>query len=322
MAEIKYQEQFARLDRTPSKTLFLIFLLYSLFKGSEYRANLLRTFYVSRISQNPLNLSLVNAPKIKIVINSTDKDFALLPLVIKYAVKNSINPISSIEIAVPDRFVQNCRSLLSKSRITDIKIEIVSEDNFLSERIREKIRLNFPNRYGWVLQQFLTLDRVLKSEFPVLQVNSDTLLLRKKIWVDQFGNQEIQVSSEFHKPYYQLLEKIGIRNKSKNTSHITHHMLFQPELLSGIFSRIEVADIESLLDLVILYADKEIESPMCVEFELYALGVQNFFPTRVEFVKFGNISWKKPENFLEDQLESRMVSFSKMYNSISLHSYL
>jgi hypothetical protein len=63
----------------------------------------------------------------------------------------------------------------------------------------EKIKEYFPQKYGWVLQQFLTIEQVINSQFAgVLQINSDTLILKPVLWLDYDENQPLFVSSEYN----------------------------------------------------------------------------------------------------------------------------
>ena len=319
--EISFQKEFSRLDRRPNKVLFLLFLVYSIFKGKSYRKHLVRTYFVCRLPEHSNLLSTENLPAIKVIINSVQKDFGKLPLVIAYAEANSLNPIKNIEIAVPSNQIDSCISALSKVMDSN-KISVISEDLFLNPSIREKIKSAFPTRYGWVLQQFLTVDRVLKSDIPVLQVNSDTIILRKKAWLDLNGNQEIEVSSEYHEPYYLLLQKIGLDLKDSGASHITHHMLFQPSKFQLILRNLKISGVEDLLDLVIKNCDLRLDSPMCIEFELYAYGLLNFFAKNVSQVKFGNINVKMDLKSAQTELEKELSQYARRYNSVSMHSYL
>jgi hypothetical protein len=69
-------------------------------------------------------------------------------------------------------------------------------------------------------------------------------------------------------------------------------MIFQPKFLKQILAKSKLYSIEHLLDSVIKNYDKNTLSPMCIEFELYALGMQIYFPDKIKITKFSNVNFK------------------------------
>jgi hypothetical protein len=322
MHHLKYSHLFNRFDCKPNVCMLLPFLLFSLAKGKQYRNDLIRSYEVNKLSSPPVGISNQNHPTIEILINSTAKDFKYLNAVINRAVLNSCNEIGKITIVVPEIELYNCKNLVLEN-IHIKKIEVKSEDSILNNKIVKKIRENFPGRYGWVLQQFLTIEHVVNSNYlGVLQVNSDTFILRPVLWIDSNGDQPLLVSSEYNPPYYRLLNKINSKFPVDTYSHITHHMLFQPKILKVIMEKSNLTSVEQLLDEVIKNYDHKAISPVCVEFELYALGLLAYFPEKAIISKFGNISLNPQPNLTNVEFESIINILSKKYNSISIHSYL
>jgi len=264
----------------------------------------------------------VSLPAIELIINSERKDFRNLCEVITYAITNSVNPIEKTTVAVPASQQNECREVLS-GIVKTHRIEVLSEDLFLTDSIREKLRNTFGKRYGWALQQFLTIDRVLKSDYKgVLQVNSDTILLRPTQWIDSEGRQPILVSTEYHLPYYLFLHSLNMEFPVLTDSHITHHMLFQPEIFKEILRKSSVETLEKLVDFTTANAQVNADSPICVEFELYALGALRYFPERITLAKFGNINYPRRANSSSIDFQVELGELAKKYNSISAHSYL
>jgi hypothetical protein len=275
-------------------------------------------FRISRLPTQKTMQIQENNPTIEIIINSVKKDFPLLNYVIKYAVMNSLNKVAEVKVIVPPDQIDLCRTFV----MTNIcKISIVSENEFLSKSIREKIYKNFPDRYGWVLQQFITLDFVLKSKVSgVLQVNSDTFLLRPTRWLDSNFKQILSCSPEYHKPYYLLLNKLNPLFKIKTDPHVTHHMLFQPKFLQKILVNCGINNLTQLLEFAIENCEKD-SSPMCVEYELYAHGMLTYFHSKIELLKFGNVSSNWSHKTTNLVFEKKINELSARYNSISFHSY-
>jgi hypothetical protein len=319
----KYPEKFAQIRRKPHILELFPYVMYSLFKGRVYRKNLFRSFRINRLPLYTVTSKhSISIPVIELIINSERKDFKNLSDAIMYAVTNSINPIGKTTVAVPTDQVKECREFLS-GIVETYSIEVLSEDLFLTDEIREKLRNAFGKRYGWALQQFLTIDRVLKSEFiGVLQVNSDTILLRPTQWLDNEGRQPIFVSTEYHLPYYVFLNKLNGDFPIHTDSHITHHMLFQPDMFKEILKKSRIETLDDLVDFTVRNAEIDEASPICVEFELYALGALKYFPEKITLAKFGNINYPRQANSNSIEFRLELEELAKKYNSISAHSYL
>ena len=300
----------------------LPYLFFSLVKGKQYRKNLIRSYEVNRINTFPEPKTKKNQPAIEILVNSTSKDFKYLNTVINRAVANSYNGIAKVSITVPKKEVDVCRELLLENKNYN-KIEVKSEEDILNYQITNKIKEYFPQKYGWVLQQFLTIEQVINSQYMgVLQINSDTLILKPVLWLDNNKNQPLFVSSEYNFPYYQLLNKINNKFPIETYSHITHHMMFQPKFLRAIMNKSKLNSTEQLLDVVLENYDRSAASPICIEFEFYALGVLTYFRENIIISKFSNVSLKLKPNVDNVEFESIIQKLSKMYNSVSMHSYL
>ena len=268
-----------------------------------------------RLRSEPLPTS-PNLPQISIFVACIEKDLHLLPQVLKNAIQNSRNPIRKMTVVTPRDTPIDMNNFIS----IGVPVEFVNEEDVISESIRIKLRGRFSGRYGWVLQQLLTITHVMKSDDAgVLVINADTLILRPQVWLLENDVQILMESFEFHKPYYDFLRRFNLDESNFKSSHITHHMLMQPKYLREIYSEFiddNFQDSEYFVDQIIEFSNPSESSPICVEFELYALGMRTRYSSYIELRKFGNISVDK-----KTYQESHYESFSN-FNSISIHSYL
>lgn len=257
-----------------------------------------------------------NLPQISIFVACIEKDLYLLPQVLSNAILNSHNPIRKISVVTP----RETQVDIGNFTPLGVPIEFINEEDVISESIRIRLRERFSERYGWVLQQLLTITHVMNSdEAGILVINADTLILRPQVWLLDNDVQILMESYEFHRPYYEFLRRFRLDENAFKSSHITHHMLMQPKYLRRIYSEfigVSFREIEYLVDQVVQYSNPLESSPVCVEFELYALGMRTRFGSLIERRKFGNISVDK-----NTYRESHGESF-RNFNSISLHSYL
>ena len=280
-----------------------------------------REFYVRHRAlshpQAPFFNEEMNLPTIEITIDCAAKDSKLVTKVIKFAELNVRNPISSVKVVVPSSDFQVISGIISEN-VFQSQIIILDEDTLLDSELRDRIRALFPNRYGWIIHQFLTLQQVLNSSTSgILSIDSDTLILRPMAFLNNDGVQMLMESLEYNKPYYEFLNKINEVYPVKTPSHVTHYSFFQKRLLLGILTQLGIFNLMQLLDFIEMYADLNSSSAICIDRELYALGLIAFYPDAYTLVKFANISVS-----LNEILDPKKVqAFSEKYNSISAHSY-
>lgn len=296
-------------------------LLAALLRHPRRWRSHVRTYEATRLPNGSLQSNEV-LPPIEALIVSTEKDFGTIGHVLNNLVSGSSNEIFKVTIITPSSSVQKCVEITNSYQEKFPKgIDVQDEDDYFNQNFRSTLRDAFKSRYGWVLQQLLTMQFVFNSEYSgVLTINSDTVLLQPRIWLDQKGNQTILVSTEFHSPYYIFLNKIfGTRSIPKYT-FITHHMLMQPNYLKNVLLREGIQNIEELGLKAIQNADITLESPVCLEFEVYGQLMSKHHPELLDFRKFANIGIShNPENvpyFIEKQRSERL------YYSVSFHSYL
>jgi hypothetical protein len=320
MRSSKYIEKFSKLSNKGSYFHVFLLLPRQLIKREKgFISDWIRFVQASRISTELLDGSNGEIPDIELLTVVSGKDVKTLRLSLLSAVENSFNPVKKVTVICPIKDLVLITEAMVD--IDKVKIEIVNEDTLIAPELRNLLRQRFDQRYGWVLQQLLTVQHVLKSTSAgVLTINSDTILTRKQLWINESGKQILMRSYEWHAPYYNLLIKIGLKMERRKKSHITHHMLMQPKLFRIILQKLGIKDLVDLAHFIIENADSKELSPICVEFELYAFGLINFFKDSFEYKKFSNLGLSRNEN----ELMSTPEHYSKLfadYNSVSLHSY-
>jgi hypothetical protein len=250
------------------------------------------------------------------------KDIELLNKSIPAAIFYSNNPISQITVITRSDEVLMCRRILDSLKLKQ-KIYVVSENEYFDEEQIGNLKAKFKNRYGWVLQQLLAVNFIIKSESAgVLLLNADTTMLRKIDWLYYNESQHILTSLEYHKPYFLLLNQLIQSRIYPKWTYITHHMLFQPKYLREIFHEFQIDNMSYLILWLVKNANEMESSPLCIEFELYGQGMDILHPELLLHRKFANTSWRRTtENFKKRDLilEGRIES---PYNSISMHDYL
>jgi len=258
---------------------------------------------------------------IELVFVSIKKDFPVLVESIKFA-KLSISKYQygGVRVIVPELEVSECNALFLKSGLDEISV--VSENTLVSPDSVVMLRATFAERSNWVLQQILKVQAVLTSTSDAsLIVDSDTLLLNRRPWFSTNGSQLLTPSYEYNAPYYYFLERLGISDQNPKYTFISHHMLMQNSELAKTFMALEWDDAHDMVEYICHNADAQLESPVCVEYELYAQSLLRRSPNKVHLGIWSNLSISR--TFLERILNSKSVVLllARYFHSVSLHSW-
>lgn len=318
-----YFRYFSGLGRKPRLVHIVCLLPNILFRGVDF-LSLFRIFVLANRFPNRVIRQRQDVPEIELLVCSTAKDLWLLTDCLTHAIKSSINPISKVSVIVPSRDVEACfTEIADLATNTDINFDVIDENSLIPDLARSELIQKMGQSYGWALQQFLTVAFVCNSSSKgVLAVNSDTVILQPRLWLEADGKQELLVSWEYHKPYYKVLKKLDSSLSNIEFSLICHQMLFQPNYFRRILSDLNVDSISQFIDLVLENTDLTQKSPFCVEFELYGQKILRKHPTKVILNRFANISVNLDTDVRIRHHQIREFIVAGEYNSVSNHSWM
>ena len=189
-------------------------------------------------------------PEIEVTIDCAEKDINMLNIVILYLVSNTLNPISLIYVISPSNLIERIESEIKKLNIL-VPILVSDENQIISEEIRSRIKNKFPDRYGWILHQFLTLQQVLNARKKgILSIDCDTILLRPMAFLNNSGTQILMESLEFHAPYYEFLNKIDSNYPVITPTHVTHYSFFQKDIMLSLLKKVNCHSLEMFFDFI------------------------------------------------------------------------
>lgn len=257
---------------------------------------------------------------IELVIVSISKDFDILPDSIDYALR-ALRPytISGVRVIVPSRDVAACQKLLMNCKY---QVEIVDESDLISQKYFKKLTDIFGNRNTWVLQQLLKVRGVLTSKSDaVLILDSDTVLLRPRPWFSSAGHQILMPSMEYNDSYYQFLAKLNISELVPQYSFISHHMLMQPKILSNLLNSLDLLEIEKFITYICDNANTKVQSPICIEYELYGQHLFKTEPKGYFLERWSNISISRRYSNIILKSKLAKMTLRTFYNSVSFHSW-
>lgn len=187
--------------------------------------------------------SRLNKPNnfIDVVIPCTEKDLRTLPLCIK-AVRKYGKDINRV-LVISDKKLTDEAEWFDEKQFEFSKVDIAFEIFQNKERATEYIN-DSRNRIGWLYQQLLKLYAPLtipNISVNVLILDADTIFLKPISFMDHEGNALYNVGDEYHIPYFEHMKKLLPDSKRifQNYSGITHHMLFQRQIIEAICENVK-----------------------------------------------------------------------------------
>lgn len=251
-------------------------------------------------------LSRIVGPPIDVAIPCHVKDYENLPLVIEGVVTNIRNPLAKILLITPDEYSLKLQRLFPDC-------QVVKDETVLGPELVSLIFEMVPkNARGWVTQQVIKL-RVasMSKEIGTLVLDSDTVLLRPRVWVGSNNSQILCFANEYHLPYKEHQRRV-FGGRSQLMSFVTHHQLMKTDAVRDIFG----SDDRALLDWIRL-ADYR-EGSALSEFDTYGEWITSNRPKETRFAKWNNLPVKIPPGTRYSDLRAKYGD----YHSVSNHTYL
>ena len=199
-----------------------------------------------------------------------EKDLAILPLALEGVRRQVQHPIAAIYIiAAPSERVEAfCRA--HGCRFVDERTVLGYDASSIGLRVRvcgaegEQER----DRSGWIFQQLLKLSGRIGGSRWFLTLDADHLLLRPHTFLTRDGRTVFYGSREYHRPYYDNIERLMGFRPDTRLSYVAHKMLFSREELARLRAAIEARTGEAW-DRAILSSLDRTQLSGFSEFELY-----------------------------------------------------
>lgn len=316
----QYFKKFDQIDKKPGNSTYFIWLLRGLVNKSwrDY-SSLKRYLFANR---RPVKAALApdELPEIEVIFVSKLEDIQILKLAVNSIVKNSINPISRVVIAVPaDQYVSTSEYFFN----SDVRklVDVISENELVPRAAIELIREKSPKRFGWIMQQILVASFILSTKSEnVLIVDSDTLIIRPQVWIDRFKVQILMPTFELHLPYYKFFQHISDKYPKPRMSFVSHHMLVQTSIFREVY-QIFGGDVYNALERAFTFADLSDNSPFDLKYEIYAQYLINNYKNQVSLVKWANLSCSRGQLATLIEGKNTVEEYARLYNSLSLHHW-
>lgn len=223
-------------------------------------------------------------PKYNIIIPVVFKDYSFLKKSFRYILKN-LDPVrvyiitnSSMAKYLPEQ-VKNCDicEILDENRIIDgLSYNIV--DSII------KVQKRHHTKAGWYFQQFLKIGFAQSNYCDTdyyLSWDSDTIPLKSISFFDDDTYPYFTMKSEYHKPYFDTMERILSIGKTNPCSYIAEHMMFNKTIVCELISKIMESGVrgDTWYEKILNSLTPEEISPFSFsEFETYGTYCYTFHP--------------------------------------------
>jgi hypothetical protein len=316
----QYFKRYDEINQKPGVIVFIAWLLRALINDNYRDLRKLQRYFLSNRCNSISSLSNIDLPEIEILMVSKREDFIVLRKSLESALSMSFNPVKKISIIVPDLELNTCKEYLIDC-VHYNKISFIPEKSVLAPEIFELIHSERPDKFGWILQQVLVASYVINSKSDyILVLDSDTILLRPKVWVDKHSRQLLMPTQELHKPYYDFLCSSSNVYKHPRNSFMSHHLLIQTKIFSEIFGMYN-GSVLSALQKAFKFSSKAESSPFDLKYEIYSQYLLIKYPELIELNKWANLSLARSDLTGFESSDVIKYSLTQRYNSVSFHSW-
>jgi len=288
------------------------------FSESERR---LSRRYVAFSVREPLmeELPVESRPPVRLLWMVHPKDFEVFHHSVESVLTHLKNPVKEVVIISPDSAVT--RAHLESRVKTDWPIRFFNDNDFMSKENWERLRKSIGNHAGWAASQLIKVNFILTGDStPTLMVDSDTVLLADKQWMYSDGRQLLYFRWFDNPRYEKYLRYWGFEEMDSLRSFITHHTLFQPDLLRSLIdSTFGAHDLDTLVSAVVSGANALQFPEFCIDDEPYGQLLFKHYPEIVVLDKYSNANMSLPKN--NESMLRLLQNLRKKgeFNSVSFH---
>lgn len=230
------------------------------------------------------NSLLINMDKYSIIIPVVYKDYSFLNKTLKYILKY-FSPVM-LYIITDSRMAE----YLTK-RVKSCDLCKVIDENHIVEglslaRIDSIIKAlgRHHTKSGWYYQQFLkmgfAMSRYCETDY-YLSWDSDTIPLKEIVFFDNDNHPYFTMKSEFHKPYFNTMQRVLSIGKTNPCSYIAEHMMFNKQIMEEMIAKIDSSNVNGNVwfEKILYSLEPEDISPFSFsEFETYGTYCHLFHP--------------------------------------------
>lgn len=256
------------------------------------------------------NFKKESSTPLDLVIPAIDKDSYILSKTIFYARKNIKHPIKNIYV-VGNTDSSKVKLIAKKNNCTFVNEDLVVP----VKKNKIKYIYNEEDRSGWILQMLIKLnaDNISKERY-ILVLDSDLVFTKPVIFIKK--NRPIfQISEQYHTPYYEANRKLLSLEHKMPFSFISHHMLFDREILAQLRKDLEKKSGKKWYKSIIESIQRDSASGFS-EYELYG-----DYYTSLSGRPYSLSLWETLDTSAKDIKKINSIIKKTTYSAIAFHNY-
>lgn len=210
---------------------------------------------------------------IDVVIPVHRKDLPVLEMCIE-GVKRNVKNVRRIIVISEEHFTHNAEWF--DERDFPFTKEMIAIEIFKGNKNQAMQFVRHPDtRIGWIFKQIVCLYVPLvipDVSSNVLILDSDTIFFKPVSFQDEEGNPFFNPGTENHRPYFEHGARLlpGFRRVMSNHSGISHHMLFQRDVIIDLLANImEYHELEPWVAIARTIDLNHIYKSCMAEYEIY-----------------------------------------------------
>ena len=258
-------------------------------------------------------------PPIRLLWVAHPKDFPVLTHSLESALAHSRNPVATITVVSPEptQAEESLRRIIPSGIAADFR----HDNDFVPAEVRSQLNRALPSHGSWATQQLIkVLATMERPSSATLVIDADTVLLQNKTWLSSGGIQLLYFRGFHNDRYTNFLQHWGFSEIDTMRSFVTHHMLFQPDILRQVLtSTFGSLDLEHIVETVISSVEALGYPEFCLEYEPYGQFISGQHRDLVTFDKYSNLGRPRPTS--PEALTKEIVRLRRQghFNSVSFH---
>jgi hypothetical protein len=267
---------------------------------------------------DPLSLKNLGLQKVRINILMLigPLDLNTFHLALLGGMHTSKNIIGKIILITPREnvlLVENkVNELLKSFKVVDF--EVLSDDEIIGDFPRIVAILNKvpTKRKNWYLQQVIKILVATKYNEPILVIDSDLIIISKRLWVNDAGDHLVYLRNEFNPQYNVTINKL-FKYKFPFFDFVSHCAIF----LGRYFLQMANGEIEDFLVKIIRISNSKYHSSPISEYQTYGQFMFKYYPESLYSAKQNQINVDLRELHLGIDY-NKLASDFKNYDAVHL----
>ena len=258
-------------------------------------------------------------PAIRLLWVAHPKDFPVLTHSLESALAHTRNPVATITVVSPEP--TQAEGALRHIIPSRISADFRHDNDFVPVEVRSQLDQALPSHGSWATQQLIKVLATMEQQSSAtLVIDADTVLLQSKTWLSSGGIQLLYFRGFHNDRYANFLRHWGFNEIDTMRSFVTHHMLFQPDILrQAMMLTFGSLNIERIVEKVIGSVEALGYPEFCLEYEPYGQLISRKHRDLVSLDKYSNIGLPTP--MAPEALTGQIMRLRSHghFNSVSFH---